>query len=257
MYLHALRKKNRKKMSSYNQFAFVYDELTENVEYEKRFEYMISFFEDFGINPPSKVLDLACGTGNFSALLSNAGYKVTGVDASSQMLTVAQSKCGGKVEFLCGDMRAFELPEKYDACICCLDSLNHLSSLEDVKKTFGCVNSSLNSGGLFIFDVNTVYKHNEILSDHAFVFDCENYFLAWDNEYVSDGEVEIFLDIFVKNDNELYERFSENFKEKAYSCDALKSALRPYFDIVGIFNDMSLNEPDNASERLYFVCRSK
>lgn len=244
-------------MSSYNHFAYLYDELTENVEYEKRFKYMLSFFKDFGIEAPSNVLDLACGTGNFSVLFSKAGYQVTGIDASTEMLTIAEAKCNGKVNFLNCDMRNFDLLNKYDACICCLDSINHLSGLDDVKSAFSCVNKSLKKGGLFIFDVNTVYKHNEILSDHAFVFDCENYFLSWDNEYISDGEVEIFLDIFVKNNNGTYERYSENFKEKAYPCEAVKSVLEPYFDVVGIFNDMSLNEPKSVSERLYFVCRSK
>lgn len=253
----ALKKKKRKKMSSYNQFAYVYDELTENVEYKKRFEYIMTFFNDFGISSPAKVLDLACGTGNFSKLFSKAGFQVTGIDASTEMLTVAQSKCGSEVEFLKGDMRSFELPVKYDACICCLDSINHLSSIEDVANAFRCVNNSLIKGGLFIFDVNTLYKHNQILSNHAFVFDCEKYFLAWDNEYISDGEVKIFLDIFVNNNSELYERYSESFIEKAYSCNALRTALEPYFDVIGIFNDMSRNKPDSVSERLYFVCRSK
>ena len=256
-FLPVLKKKNKAKMSSYNHFASVYDELTENVEYKKRFEYMMSFFNDFSISAPSKVLDLACGTGNFSVLFSNAGYNVTGIDASTEMLTVAETKCSGKVDLRRGDMRSFELGEKYDACICCLDSLNHLPSIDDVQSTFDCVHDSLKTGGLFIFDVNTIYKHNKILSDQTFVFDCENYFLSWDNEYISDGEVEIFLDLFTKEKDGRYSRYSENFKEKAYTSEALKKLLKLHFDIVGIFDDMTRNEPNNASERLYFVCRSK
>lgn len=110
--------------------------------------------------------------------------------------------------------------------------------------------------GLFIFDVNTIYKHNNILSDHAFVFDEENYFLAWDNEGISDGEVRIFLDLFVKQGAD-YKRFSESFTEKAYSVKALTAALKPYFSSIEVFDDLSRKSPQKTSERLYFVCRSK
>lgn len=241
---------------SYNHFASVYDELTENVEYKKRFDYLISFFVKYNIGSGAKVLDLACGTGSFSELFSNAGYNVTGIDLSDEMLTVADSKCKGKVRLIKGDMASFKLSQKYDACICCLDSINHLNELEQVKSAFNCVHSSLKKGGLFIFDVNTVYKHNEILSGNTFVFDNENYFLSWDNEYISDGKVAIFLDLFVKS-GEKYIRYSEEFNETAYTAEALRTSLEPYFDTIGIYNDLSLNTPQRTSERLYFVCRSK
>ncbi len=123
-------------MSSYNHFAFVYDDLTENVEYEKRFHYMMSFFKEYNIQNGARILDLACGTGSFSLLFANAGYRVTGMDASEQMLTVADSKCGGRANFLKGDMCSFRLSEMYDGCICCMDSINHLSDLEQVEHAF-------------------------------------------------------------------------------------------------------------------------
>lgn len=243
-------------MGSYNSFAIVYDDLTKNVEYEKRFEYILSFFKKYGICPGSRVLDLACGTGSFTALFEKAGYLVTGIDASDEMLTAAYSKCSGGAELLKGDMRAFILPYKYSACICCLDSLNHLSSIEEIKSTFMSVHASLEAGGLFIFDVNTVFKHDEVLSGNAFVFDGEDYFFSWDNEYISPGTVGIYLDLFLKKGN-LYERHSEYFEEKAYPIKELECALEPYFQVEGIFDDLTLEKPKTASERLYFVCRSK
>lgn len=242
-------------MKSYNHFAEVYDELTENVEYKKRFNYILRFFNSYNIKTGSDILDLACGTGTFSKMLADCGYDVTGIDASTQMLTIADAKCGGQVHFINTDMRNFCLKKKYDACICCLDSINHLSNMDDIKSAFRCVNDSLVKGGLFIFDINTLYKHNKILADRTFVFDREEYFLSWDNEYAGNGKIHIFIDLFVR-DGKIYKRYSEEFSETAYSLKAVKSALKPFFTIEGIYNDLSLKSPERTSERLYFICRS-
>lgn len=243
-------------MGSYNHFALVYDELTENVEYEKRFEYMLCFFKKYGIQSGSRVLDLACGSGNFTSRFVKSGYIVTGIDSSETMLTAAYTKCGGRAELLKGDMRTFSLPKKYSACVCCLDSLNHLSCIADVKSTFMRVYESLEKCGLFIFDVNTVYKHDMILAGNAFVFDQEAYFLSWDNESIAPGTVGIYLDLFIKKGS-VYERHSEYFEEKAYPINELQEALNPFFDLVGIYDDLTFEKPKTVSERLYFVCRSK
>ena len=50
-------------MRGYEAFAWYYDELTENVSYEKRAEYFLKLVEKFGSSGPI-VLDLACGTGS-------------------------------------------------------------------------------------------------------------------------------------------------------------------------------------------------
>lgn len=241
-------------MSSYNTFAQFYDCLTENVDYEVRSEYISNFFSVFG-NNGRRVLDLACGTGTSAKLLRKKGYDVAGIDISEEMLTIAESKCNGNVKFFKGDISDFSLPEKYDFCVCLLDSINHLNNIESVKKCFNCVHHSLNNNGIFVFDVNTVYKHNVILNDNTFAFDEEDFFLCWDNENAGDNTVRILLDFFVFNGNN-YDRFSEEFYEKAYNLDEIKSALIG-FEIMGVYDDMTLNPPNEKSERVYFVCKRK
>lgn len=143
---------------SYNTFAKFYDKLTENVEYKKRADYISSFFKKYA-DKCDTVLDLACGTGSVSEYLSDLGYNVIGLDLSDEMLTVASSKQIKNTMFIKGDMTDFELPHKVDCCVCSLDSINHLKDIVEVKKCFDCVYNSLNDGGVFVFDVNTVYKH--------------------------------------------------------------------------------------------------
>jgi predicted TPR repeat methyltransferase len=243
-------------MSSYNAFAQFYDRLTENVDYKVRSEYISNFFSKYG-NGGKKVLDLACGTGTISKYLSDMYYDVTGIDLSNDMLTIAQDKCCGKVQFLHGDITDFSLPCLYDYCICLLDSLNHLTSHNDWIRCFECVYNSLNKDGLFIFDVNTPYKHRSILCDNTFVFDEDDFFLSWDNEYIGDCDrVRILLDIFVFNGKN-YDRFSEEFEEIAFDISDIKKCLSNWFDVIGIYDELTTDSPKEDSERLYFVCKRK
>lgn len=241
-------------MSSYNTFALFYDRLTENVEYQVRSEYISNFFSQYN-KPNCKVLDLACGTGSISRYLCEKGYMVYGIDLSEDMLTVASSKQIPNLTLLKGDMRQFELPEKVDACVCSLDAINHLTSFSDVSECFGCVNDNLNENGIFIFDVNTQYKHREVLFNNTFVFDEEDFYLVWDNCYLENDIVEITLDLFVFNGKN-YDRYFEQFSEKAYSVKDLKEALvYNNFEILGVYDELTENQPREDSERLYFVCR--
>lgn len=244
-------------MSSYQTFAYLYDELTQNVEYEKRCDYILSFFEQNGIKSGT-VLDLACGTGSMSIPFMKKGYSIIGVDLSEEMLEIASNRlfeAGNSFSLLKAKMQEFELSEKADACICCLDSINHLNNIDDVLATFKNVYDSLNNGGLFVFDVNTVYKHNEILADNTFVFDEDDYYLVWDNEAVDDRTVRILLDMFILN-GESYDRFSEEFEETAYSVEELSSLLNKVgFVDIKVYDELSYDEPKSDSERLYFVCK--
>lgn len=240
-------------MSNYTVFAQYYDRLLKNAEYEVRSDYISGFFNAYGING-GKLLDLACGTGEFSKYFTEKGYEVTGVDLSEDMLTLAKSKCP-EGKFIKGDISSFNTSEEYDACICCLDSLNHLTNREEWINCFKCVYNSLKSGALFVFDVNSVYKHNNVLAGNSFVFDEDDFFLAWDNEDLGDNKVRIFLDFFVFNGKN-YDRYSECFDELAFETEDIKTMLND-FEILGIYGDLSNSAPKDDSERIYFVCKRK
>ncbi len=241
-------------MSSYNSFAAFYDRLTENVDYKVRSEYISNFFSRHS-NGGKTVLDLACGTASISEHLAKKGYNIIGIDLSEEMLTVAASKNIPNLQLVKGDMTDFSLPFKVDNCVCSLDAINHLIDFNDVLKCFNSVYYSLSDGGVFVFDVNTQYKHRHILFDNTFVFDEDDFFLSWDNNYIGNDIVEIYLDFFVFNGKN-YDRFSENIKERAYSTDSIKEGLvYTGFDIIGVYDELTLDEPREDSERQYFVCR--
>lgn len=246
-----------KQMNSYCEFSAVYDELTQNVDYPKRFEYINHFLIENNITNGT-ILDLACGTGSMSIELIKNGFDVIGIDLSENMLELASNRLleyGDNFSLLKGSMTDYRLDKYVKACICSLDSINHLNDINDVEKTFCNVYNSLDENGVFVFDVNTIYKHNEILANNTFVFDEEDFYLVWDNEFVSDRVVRILLDMFVWN-GKSYDRFSESFEETAYSIDDLLDALcTAGFSDISIYDELTLNPPREKSERLYFICK--
>lgn len=243
-------------MSSYITLAEYYDALTENVDYKVRSDYISNFFSEYGEGEPV-LLDLACGTGNISRYMSDKGYEIIGIDLSDEMLIQANSKGIKNALFVKADMKSFELPNKVNYCVSSLDSINHLKDLDEVRSCFACVHSAMHKNGIFVFDVNTLYKNEFVLGNNTFIYDEEDYFLSWDNEYSGDGTVNIFLDFFVFNGTS-YDRYSENFKEKAYdTCQLIDVLNSTGFEIIGIYDELTEKEPEENSERIYFVCKRK
>ncbi len=244
--------------NSYGIFASVYDLLTENVEYDKRAAYINSIINKFGGKENGVLLDLACGTGSLSELFSAQGYDVIGIDNSPDMLSIAMNKkyeSGNNIQYVCQDMREINLYGNVDITVCALDSLNHLKCFDDVKKVFQRVFRFTESGGLFIFDMNTVYKHREVLGNNTFIYDTDDVYCVWQNSCESDT-VSIYLDFFMPDDDGLYERYSEDFTETAYPIEQIKKALtKTGFEILAVYGDDSFDAVTDTTERVIFTVR--
>lgn len=248
-------------MPGYGDFAYYYDKLTDNVNYDGLCGFISHLLADNGVGE-GILLDMACGTGTLSFLLEKKGYDVIGVDASEDMLSVAQEK---KIEnesdivFLCQKMQQLDLFGTIDAAVCTLDSINHLTNESDVREAFRRVSLFMNDKGLFIFDVNTPHKHKSVLADNTFVYDLEEVYCVWQNSYnEKDCSTDIVLDIFEPDgDNESsYLRYTEEFSERGYGLETLKGWLEQVrFEVVGIIDADTQGELTKTSERALFVCR--
>lgn len=242
----------------YNGFARFYDILMQDALYEKRADYIEALFNKYS-KMPALLLDLACGTGGFSLLFSKKGCSVIGVDKSEDMLAVAYENRGDNdIMYLCQDMTELDLYGTVDGCISCLDSINHITDYNDLCRAFGRVSLFSEKGSLFIFDVNTPYKHEFVLGDNSFVFDGDEVFLSWQNFYdPSDKTVDIALDFFEKRGKK-YERFSDNITERAYTENELKTALDGAgFEVLAVYGDMTFEAPCENEERVYYVARKR
>lgn len=246
-------------MAGYGDFSYYYDLLTENVNYEQRCDYICNLLAENGIGK-GILLDLACGTGSLSVLLSQRGFDVIGTDASEDMLTKAQEKkyeAAPDAIFLCQKMEELDLFGTINAAVCTLDSINHLTDIKKVEEVFRRVSLFMEDGGIFIFDVNTPYKHRKILADSTFVYDLDEVYCVWQNSTDGNLLTTVSLDIFeYDEESDSYIRYGEEFSEKGYDLDLLKGLAEKYrFETLGIYEELTKEAVKDDTQRAVFVLK--
>ncbi|MBQ7546540.1 MAG: methyltransferase domain-containing protein [Clostridia bacterium] len=241
-------------MSSYDRFAAYYDALTDDVQYARRAAYLRDLLSRFGVRD-GLVLDLACGTGSMTIEMAGHGYDMIGVDASAGMLSVAQQKAtdaGCNILFLCQRMQQLDLYGTVRGTICTLDSLNHLTDEADLRETVRRVSLFTEPGGVFVFDVNTPYKHRAVLANNSFVRESDDVFCVWQSEISGSDTVRITLDFFERDeDKDVYYRSTEQFCERSYDLQLLREVLETYgFEVSGVFDEFAPTEPAADAQRI-------
>ncbi|SHH23529.1 Methyltransferase domain-containing protein [Caloranaerobacter azorensis DSM 13643] len=244
-------------MHSYKDFAYFYDKLMEDVDYKKWFEYVLMILKRLEVTP-KKVLEIACGTGNFTKYLCDNGYDVTCFDLSEDMLSVAYDKLNiyRNVIILKQDMRLFNINKKFDMVISVCDGINYITAYEDLVNVFKRVKLHLEEDGVFIFDISSYYKLHEIIGNNTFVEENDNIFYVWENYFDEhDNICELYITFFVKQGSK-YIRFDENHIQKAYSIDEIVNALRRAgFKNIDYYESFTFNKPNDKSERMHFIVR--
>jgi len=238
----------------YSRFAAFYDRLQE-ADYEKIGSYYHKLLCRGELRSPEKriLLDLACGTGRLSRYFADLGYDVIGADISQEMLSEAAKTPHKNIQYLCQDMTRLDLFGTIDCCICVLDSINHLPDLHAVKQAFERVSLFMNSGGTFAFDLNTLYKHNKILSGNSFIYDLGDIYCVWNNSPCENGKIDMTLDIFALYGTS-WRRYAENLSERAYQTFEITQLLEAAgFGDIKIYDWLSENPANKLSEKAVFT----
>jgi len=254
----------------YDAIARVYDKLNRDIDYSLWADFVERCFGRYLVEKPRLVLDLACGTGSMTTELSDRGYDMIGVDRSEDMLSEAYLRSEGKgILYLLQDMRSFELYGTVGAVVCCLDSINYLLSAEDVEKTFRKVHNYLDPDGLFLFDMNTPFKFENIYSDNAYILEDEiDYgdggpaaavFCGWQNQYDHESRIcTFYLSLFEENEDGGYTRSDEEQRERCYELSEIKELLEKCgFELRGVFGGYDFSEVNERTERWYIAATAK
>ncbi|MEH7451609.1 class I SAM-dependent DNA methyltransferase [Gottfriedia acidiceleris] len=246
---------------TYNRFAYLYDQLMNDVPYERWVQFLEDVFQKYEMLQPS-ILDIGCGTGTLPISLAKLNYSISGVDLSEEMLSVAMAKAENEkvnIPFFQQNMVELEGFDQLDCVTIFCDSLNYLETEEQVKQTFLKVNESLKDNGLFLFDVHSPYKIEEIFGEETFFIDDAELSLVWS---CTQGEhplsVEHDLVFFMKEENfDLYERFEEYHNQRTFPINTYKTLLNQTgFEVKEIIADFD-EAVDDTSERIFFIAMKK
>lgn len=242
-----------RKSLAYQNFAYWYDALNIDADYDRLTRKIISKLKQNGIDS-GIVADLGCGTGEVVLRLAKAGYDMIGIDQSSDMLSVAREKAettSSNILFLCQNLAELELYGTIRAAVSTFDTLNHLDRAQ-LKLALERVSLFIEPCGIFIFDVNTPYKHEFILANHVFELDGSDETICyWQNQY-NPQERSTLISIEVIKENQLL--FDEIFKEYCYSLFELTEYLYDCkFKITEILDGETFLAPGPETQRYMIV----
>lgn len=248
-------------MEAYTSFAEVYDRFMDNIPYKDWCEYVTGLLNEYGIRD-GLILDLGCGTGSLTELLAERGYDMIGVDNSEDMLQIAmdkREKSGKDILYLMQDMRGFELYGTVRAVLSICDCMNYILEYEDMVEVFRLVNNYLDPGGIFIFDLNTIYKYETLMGESTIAEDREECSFIWDNYYDKESKInEYDLSLFIRQEEDLYRKYTENHYQRAYSLEEVKLAINEAgMDFVSAFDAFTQNPVKDTSERIYIIARER
>lgn len=236
---------------SYTALGSLFEYLNYDCDYEKWSQYLINKLKALGAG--NRGVDIGCGNGWFTRALHAEGYDVFGVDISVEMLNTARriaAEKGARIEFLSGDITKLKVNGRLDFALAVNDCLNYVRG-DKLRAAFSRVCGALKKGGIFIFDVSSAEKLENVIGSNTFCDDGDDVTYLWFNSFKGD-RVEMDLTFFIKNADGTYRREDERHVQYVHSEEDICSALRDSgFQVLSVEGHLG----GEKKERINFICK--
>lgn len=242
--------------NTYEKFASVYDAVMDDSLYEKWTEFSLRHIPE----GKKKLLELACGTGIQSIRFAQVGFDVTGLDLSGEMLQIAKKRAkaaGFNLPFIEANMLDLSKAGQYDVVTCYSDSLCYMQDEIEVGDVFKEVYQHLRDGGVFIFDVHSIYQTDEVFPGYSYHENAEEFAMVWDT-YADDAPHSVVheLTFFLQDEDGRFTRYDEIHEERTYELLTYDVLLEQAgFSSAQVYADFKDHEPTETSKRWFFVAQ--
>lgn len=148
----------------YYQIARFYDAIHAELEDD------IPFVLDLAQKCAGRVLELGCGTGRLLLPLAEAGFAVTGIDNSAEMLSLARTKIKPhhSIELVTANMTDFDLPERdYGLAVIGYNTFLHVSEV-NIRPMLHTIHRHLRPTGRLLIDCTNPFLLGELEDQPTF-----------------------------------------------------------------------------------------
>ena len=161
--------------------------------------------------------------------------------------------------YLLEDMRELELYGSVRAVVSVCDSMNYILEEADLREVFSRVHEYLEEDGVFIFDLNTVYKYRDLLGETTIAENREEGSFIWENYFDEESAVnEYDLTLYIREDGETYRRFEEVHYQRAYDLKTIGRLLADAgMELLAAYDAFTKEPVREDSERIYVVARPR
>ena len=139
-------------MANFQHYSKYYDLLYKDKNYKEESDYVIQKIKIF-VPKAKDILELGSGSGSHAYYFCEAGFEVTGIERSPEMIAVAKAKNIVGFNPILGDISSFELPQQFDVVVSLFHVISYLTENNSLIACFKKVHAHLKSDGVFMFDI--------------------------------------------------------------------------------------------------------
>ena len=251
----------------YDKWADVYDLVYSYVKDD------IKFFIEESKASNGEILELGSGTGRVTIPVAKAGCKITGLDFSPKMISLARKKASDilldtdNLNFIQKDMRDFDLRKKFSKILIPFRGFQALLSVEDQELTLRSIKKHLDSNGKLIFSV--FVPDLEMIADGCIPFShFRDVIDPISGENISlwhEGEIDRFNQIMhvrvsaksINRKQKIIKDFSREFQIRySFRWEIFHLLSRCGFEVEEIYGDFSYSIFNEESTEMVFVAKS-